>query len=192
MYGNDGQKKDTPGGKDSRFHDIIHNVNNDGLEDMAWPGSLARHTDNRTIGKGDVQAAKTTQTQTQTRTTTQAQEMPPVSSPKSKNESLSEKTDKSGKKSQRPQQEKKQEHVVRQNVVIKDEWTDFLNCLENYDSHKENVKRYGIYLPERVYNSYQTVFNRDMSAAMSVELLKFIDRNKDNMIALISQKSDLL
>lgn len=203
MYGNDGQKKDTLKGKDSRFHDIIHNVNNDGLEDMAWPGALARQRDNRTKGKEEERSAKTTQTQT----TTQTQEKPSDSSPKSKpvakvaeikpSKPAKVETNKEGKTvsdNQQPKSKSSQRHDIakRQDIIITDEWSDFQYCLDNYDSREEGAGRHSIYLPDKVYNTYQTVFSRDMSAAISVILQRFIDRNKSKMLAVINRKSDLL
>lgn len=197
MYGNDGQKKD------SRFHDIIHNVNNDGLEDMAWPGALARKQDNRTNGKEEVQAAKTTQT----RTATQTQEKPSDSSPKSEpaakvvetkpSKQANYETDKGSKTASGIQQPKskpvkRHDTAKRQEIIITDEWSDFQFGLDSYDSREEGAGRHSIYLPDKVYNTYQTVFSRGMSAAISVILQRFIDRNKGKMLAVINKRSDLL
>lgn len=197
MYGNDGQKKD------SRFHDIIHNVNNDGLEDMAWPGTLARYTDNRTKGIEEEQTANTTQTQT----TAQTQKKPSDSSPKSKPTAKVAETKPSkpanaeivkGTKTLSGSQQPKSKHIKRhdtgnrQETIITDEWSDFQFGLDNYDSREEGAERHSIYLPDKVYNTYQTVFGRGMSAAISVILQRFIDRNKSKMLAVINRKSDLL
>lgn len=197
MYGNDGQRKD------SRFHDIIHNVNNDGLEDMAWPGALARKQDNRTNGREEEQTANATQTQT----TAQTQEKPSDSSPKSEpvakvvgtkpSKHANAETNKGSKTVSGIQQPKskpvkRHDTANRQEIIITDEWSDFQFCLDSYDSCEEGAGRHSIYLPDKVYNTYQTVFSRGMSAAISVILQRFIDRNKGKMLAVINKRSDLL
>lgn len=202
MYGNDGHKQRGVKAKDTHFLDMINGVNSDGLEELAWQGSFSSHAnkekaEDRKETKGK-EEGKSEKTQTQKRKT-QTQKTPDPSSPdpSSVGESKGIKQESNVKRTTKKAMSKAEslpskKHVIKNNVVIKDEWDSFKHSFDGYNTRDMNIKRYGIYLPEKVYNTYQTFFGRGMSAAMSVELQRFIDRNKDRMKAELSQRSDLL
>lgn len=181
MYGKDEHKRHGIKGKESHFLDMINSVNSDGLEDLTWPGSFSSPAskEKETKGKEEVKS-DTTQTQ---RPKTQTQDVP-ASSPSNPTARYKDKTGKRTAKVKNVQ--------PKSEVEINDEWDGFKQDLTGYKSRDKIVKRYGIYLPERVYNTYHTFFGRDTSAAISVDLQRFMNRNIERMKAELSQRSDLL
>lgn len=181
MHGKDEHKRHGIKGKESHFLDMINSVNSDGLEDLTWPGSFSSPAGKEKEAKGKEEVkSDTTQTQQQK---THTQEAPAFSSPNPPVHSKDKASKRTVKvKNVQPKSE----------VVINDEWDGFKQDLTGYKNREKIVKRYGIYLPERVYNTYHTFFGRDTSAAISVDLQRFMNRNIERMKAELSQRSDLL
>lgn len=185
--------------EEERFHDLIHSVNSDGLQSMAWPGrrkEVQKHTE---VEKPDEDAP--------TRQTLQKDR---IDSEKNVDELSKEQVEaevgikdsdtKIVGKGQKPKPRqltsqkangKRKENAVTDTFTIEGEWGDFKVRLSGYNSRDSNAMRYVILLPEKIHDIIQVVFNRDSSAAISVILQSFIDRNRGNMRDLITEKSTL-
>lgn len=181
--------------EEERFHDLIHSVNSDGLQSMAWPGRRKKEPGKSENGKADgtVKAHKPLGNDIK------PEEKVPREPPKDKVYAVSHeaKTEKHPKKDNpqktvgRKPKEKVKKDTVPNAITIEGEWGDFKVRLTGYNSRDSNAKRWVILLPEKIHDIIQVVFNRDSSAAISVILQSFIDRNRDNMRDLITEKSTL-
>lgn len=180
--------------EEERFHDLVHSVNSDGLQGMALPGRRKSKTEKSDGGKGTKEAEGTVGDRIGQGKGTdgkgQSTEIQPKTTPvKAGKDNKKSKTEP---KVNQKTEKRQVEQPLPQIHPIEGEWKEFCQNFKDYKIRKVKTKRVAVFLPESVWNTYQTVHNRDTSAAISVILEMFIKRNKENMRESITLKSTLL